>query len=396
MKNILLFIAGAAILLSAFFVTYNRSEVAKISTSYSPKALSDMYDKSQYTIPNSSKPISDALLYAHTGYEYIKGDNPLRLNAEHLTTGKYIIGFIYNLTGHIKTPGIFFVLLTFILINSFLYIVTKNKLSLFIFSFFYITDTNIRYQVTSGPLLDIIQLFFFILYIFTLEKLYKSKNKIYFIMATGITLGLMASSKMYIPATLTVLSSIIYTIIIPSKNKLQNILHFSFVLIVALLTYISTYTVYFVYYNGTIYDFIKSQLWILHFWTDNPVNNVKTIGAIIPLVMTNQYIVWWGNDPIIQYEDWTYLWPIVTTLTLAFAVVVIKKFLHKQELFLTSYRNSHSILMLSIWVILFFCYLTNIPISPRYLGLLFVPGYILISLITCEIYEKYKHKNEKQ
>jgi hypothetical protein len=156
-------------------------------------------------------------------------------------------------------------------------------------------------------------------------------------------------------------------------------------------TYVSTYIVYFVSYGGSIQNFIRSQLWIFHFWADNPVNGVKIIGATIPLLILNKYYVWWGDMPIIPYEDWTIMWPISTIICLSLSVGVFLVFV-KNSNFLERCRNGNIMLGLSLWIIIFFLYLLNIPISPRYFILLFVPGYMLIAFVALEIYAQYKNK----
>lgn len=391
-KNLTLPIFGILTVLLGLLITYTPSHLAKFSETYSPKELGNMYDKSQYTVPNSKKPISDALLYAYSGYEYVNGDNPLRLNAEHLTTGKYIIGFFYFITGLMKFSGMFFVLAIFFAVNFFLYRKTKNLLPVFIFSFFHIVDTNIRYQITGAPLLDIIQLFFWLLHAFCFYKVTKAKKGLLWIFLSGITLGLMASSKMYIPAFLTIFGDTLYVLLNQKIWSMKNLRSLVIVSVVAVITYVATYIVYFVSYGGTLQDFIKSQLWILHFWTDNPVNKVKMIGAAVPLLMFNKYYVWWGNTPVIPYEDWTIMWPITTLITLFSSIGTLFLLIWKRASFWTNYRNSEILLGLSLWIIIFFLYLLNIPISPRYFILLFVPGYILTAFIVFEIYVKYKNQ----
>lgn len=392
-KNLSLPVLGTLVLLLGLITTYTPDHISNVSKTHTPKQLANMYDKSQYTIPNSKSPISDAILYAHAGYEYATGDNPLRLNAEHLTTGKYIIGFFYLLTGLIKSSSIFFVISIFVMINTFLYRSTKSLLPSLVFSIFYVIDTNIRYQITGGPLLDIIQLFFWLIHIYFVYKyIGEYKKSITLLMLSGLSLGLMASSKMYIPALLTLFCVSIYTLLDKRLRSWRGVFSIIAISTSATVTYLSTYIFYFLFYRGNLIDFIKSQLWILHFWTDNPVNNVKIFGAVIPLLMSNKYFVWWGDSPIISYEDWTIFWPIVTVLTLSLAILTMKYYVEKREIYFHEYKNSQLLLILSIWIIIFFIYLLNIPISPRYLPLLFVPGYILVALVGHEIYAKYHNK----
>ncbi len=76
-----------------FFIAKNN--FYKFTEKFDPKKYENKYNKSQYVISQSKNPISDAELYTYAGYQYIKGKNPLYLNAEHLTLGKYLIGFNY-------------------------------------------------------------------------------------------------------------------------------------------------------------------------------------------------------------------------------------------------------------------------------------------------------------
>ncbi len=391
-KNLSIQILGALAVLLGLLVTYTPNHLKIVTETYTSKHLANMYDNSQYTVPNSKNSISDAILYAHAGYEYATGDNPLRLNAEHLTTGKYLIGFFYLLTGFTKSSGIFFVIVIFATINIFIYRNTKSFLPSFIFSLFYVVDTNIRYQIVGGPLLDIIQLFFWLVHSYTIYKMVQNKNTWRWTLLSGLSLGLMASSKMYAPALLTLFCVSIYILLDKRSRSWRGVFSIIIISTIATITYISTYVVYFLFYRGNLLDFIKSQLWILHFWTDNPVNNVKIIGAAIPLLMSNKYFVWWGDSPIIPYEDWTLVWPVATLLTLSLSMLTISNYFRKREGYWTEYKNSRLLLLLSLWIVIFFVYLLNIPISPRYFPLLFVPGYILMALVGYEIYAKYHNK----
>jgi hypothetical protein len=78
-------------------------------------------------------------------------------------------------------------------------------------------------------------------------------------------------------------------------------------------------------YKGTVIDFLKSQLWIFHFWSDNPVNKVIKYGGAIPLILLNKYYVWWGNKPVIPYEDWTILWPVAFVLGFISVLYLVTK-----------------------------------------------------------------------
>lgn len=373
---------GFVVLIIAFLWTYPPNTLARIQETYSPEMLKHLYDLSQYTIPNSQNPISDAQLYVYAGYEYITGDNPMRINAEHITVGKYLIGLIYTLTGYVKISGLLFAILLCGLSLWLLQIKTRSPMALFVFLFLFVTDTNIRYQITDGPLLDIIQIFFWMMYVALLLKAIPAQ-KLSLTIYAGVVLGFMASSKMYFPAILTFMVS---ALLLWTKVKTWSITirTLGAIALTCTLTYTATYIVYFFAYDGTLVSFIKSQLWIFHFWADNPVNTMAKFGGLIPLILINHYHVWWGDSPVIAYEDWTIMWPIGLILMVISLIAYVRT---RSKAQWNAIREMTD--MLALWLVIVFMYLLTVPISPRYLLLLYVPGYVFIGLVIFGISKKH-------
>ena len=117
------------------------------------------------------------------------------------------------------------------------------------------------------------------------------------------------------------------------------------------------------------------------FWKNNSVQVTKYYGAVIPFVFFNQWKVWWGDKQYINFEYWSILWPIFFILGIFFAIYFLTKF--KKHYFhgLSSF--------LSIWIIIFTLHLCFIPISPRYLMMLYFPIYILVSLFAKKGFKKF-------
>ncbi|MFO0703178.1 MAG: hypothetical protein U0525_00420 [Patescibacteria group bacterium] len=382
----IILVIGLIFLVILTIYSYQPAKLSEMSENHTPKELSNLYDKSQYVIAKSKNPISDAVFYAHAGYSYVKGSNPILLNAEHPPFGKYLIGLLFIITSYWKTSGWFFVVTLLITVNIYLYRKTKSYMPSLLFSFFYVLDTNIRYQVTGAPLLDIIQLLFLVLYLIYSDKIFSKINQRNLIIS-GLILGLLASTKMYFPAIL-VFGSTIITLLF--KQRFVNLKKYILILevpFIAALVYILTYSVYFISFHGSPLDFIRSQLWTLHYWTDNAANANKIFGSLFPLIFFNKYYVWWGNDPVISYEDWTVMWPISFGLILLSLFWNLSRFLPKNVLKYSTTKY------LSISLLLNIVYFLNIPVSPRYLILLFVPGYIIIALTTYELLSSKQKKN---
>jgi len=157
--NILITFLFILISLINFFIIINNNKnifLQKINLlGYEKK-----YYQSQYLIPNSTKPISDAELYTYVGYKYIIGTNPLYLNAEHLTLGKYLIGLSILVTKNPHYSTLLFVLLTIFFYIKLILKITNSKLAASIGFFLISTDPFIKDAIINGPLLDIYQLFF--------------------------------------------------------------------------------------------------------------------------------------------------------------------------------------------------------------------------------------------
>lgn len=388
-KSVLALFFGATVIGAAFIYNYNSSHFVNFTTTHTKNELESMYNNSQYVVSGSKKPISDAVFYAHASYEYILGSNPILINAEHPPIGKYLIGISQLLTGHWKTAGVIFAIGTYLLAATIIFQKTKSVFAIFIFTFFYVTDTNVRYQIAGGPLLDIIQLFFLIAFTISFEKATVAKNKFVGIVVSGILLGMLASSKMYFPTILVALAYSLQNLVQGYKKLNIVFVNLISIILIGVVVYIASYGAYFGIHDGTLVGFIKAQLYTIHYWTDNAVNDIKIFGAFIPLVFLNRYYVWWGKEPVISYEDWTLMWPISYALILL-SIIYVMVSLRSNFSKLMTHRNPDLMLRLSVLVVVLSVYFLNIPISPRYLILLFVPGYMLIALASDEIIAKFQ------
>lgn len=218
-KVIISFILIFLSFLNLFLLVKNN--LSKFTEKFDPKKYEEKYNKSQYVIPNSKNPISDAELYAYAGYKYIIGENPLYLNAEHLTVGKYLIGLstvIFNNENY----STLLIIILFILISFYLIFNLTKSLLLSSFLILLITsDSFIKDALINGPLLDIYQLFFFFISLIFFINWHQNKKIIYLIFI-GIFLGLFSASKFYL-ATLIILFTYFIFLIITKKENFKKI-----------------------------------------------------------------------------------------------------------------------------------------------------------------------------
>ena len=372
----------AIILIASLLVWFNLISPVlhfknKFTEKYNPKLYELKYNRSQYVIPQSKNPISDEEIYSHAGYMYAKGLNPILINSDHPPLGKYFIGWLTLLTGNHRISSLVFGFGSLLLIFLIIYTLTKS----FIISFAGVgitsVDTILLDQIIYSPILDIIQVFFLLAYVLFFI-FYLNKNKKIQILGTGITLGAMASTKMYFPAIILLGVSCIY-LFLNNRKLLNSIFYGATTFLISFLLYVSTYFNYFIQ-NGSLKGFFGSQKWIFLYWKENSVTDYIGFGDVIPFILLNKWKIWWGDRGYIAYEHWTIFWPIFFVIGLSLSFYYLIKLLisiKKKEEKNLSLKASQ---FLSLWIILVTLYMCIIPISPRYLMMLFFPIYILTTL----------------
>ncbi|HNQ31800.1 MAG TPA: hypothetical protein PKG71_04690 [Candidatus Woesebacteria bacterium] len=376
--NILAIAAYVLIVAIGFLFTY-QPLLHKLSVTFSPLEVEELYNSSQYVLPAPKETISDAVLNAHAGYQNITGYDPTLISGEHPPFAKYLIGLGFLITGYWKTTGIALSLALMVGITLWIWSRTKSHLATTTILFLLITDTNVRYQLLDGPLMDIIQITMLMTYIFFFTRFMKLANshtsQLGILLPAGISLGLLASSKMFFPAVLIGVVSLFYSLTINRRLIMSTLIKILSLFVLAGATYTLTYAIYFVLYEKSIIDFIKTQLWMLHYWIGNPVNDTKVLGALIPLVLFNKWFVWWGDSPIIAYEEWSIMWPI------GFIAMIVSFIVYARTRTNPHWEKIRYVTdFIALWLIAVFLYLLTVPISPRYLLLLYVPGYVFIAL----------------
>lgn len=343
---------------------------------YDAKKYEALYNRSQYVIPQSNTPISDEQLLSHAGYQYANGLNPVLINSDHPPLGKYIIGWTTLLTGNNRIVMIVFSIGALLLLGLLAWEVKKSMLLVSIVVAFASFDSVLRDQIIYSPILDVIHLFFLLLYMWFFLQ-WQEKTKIIFLLLAGISLGCVASIKIYYPSFVMIGVSTIY--LITTRNSLKTILQFLlFVPLLTFLTYTASYFSFFLHENN-FRDFLGTQKWIFLFWSENAIDRWKYFANIIPLVLINQWKVWWGNQQYVQFVHWSILWPIVLIFGFTTAVMItvrsLKEFIRKSNI-----KKYTPEMLLSLWFLAALAYLCFVPISPRYLMIIFFPGYILMGL----------------
>lgn len=340
---------------------------------FNPKLYEKKYNNSQYVIPQSKNPISDEELLSYAGYRYATGTNPILINSDHPPLGKYIIGWFTLLTGNNRSVSTFFAFGNLILIFSIIYLLTKSTLlssfGVLLVSF----DSMFVDQIIHSPILDIIQVFFLILY-FLFLILWLKKEQLWKVIGMGLALGAMSSTKLYFPV-FVVLTTTFITLVLLKKSLKKIIILISSLAFITGLIYTLSYLSFFMHGNS-LRSFLGTQKWIFLFWKNNSVQSSKFIGDALTLILFNQWKVWWGTKTYIQFELWNILWPIFFITGITSSVYVLINTFKIKHNFLFQ-----STILIAVWIFLSTAYLSMLPISPRYLMILYLPIYIIIPLV---------------
>ena len=367
-KSIALAISILLVSLSFLYIFFTLDRnISLYTTRFEPKLYEKKFNQSQWVIPNSKRVISDEDLYAYAGYQYLKGKNPILINPEVPPLGKYIIGVSILVFNNQRLASIVVGVLSLGMIFLLIYLSTR---SLFISSLgLLLSSTTSLFvdQLIHAPQLDIFQLLF-LLSTFYFFLLYLKKKSLIYMFLSGISAGAFVSTKIFVVSFFLINSTLFLFYLmrrISIKKVAVEMILLNFVI---LLVYLITYTSYFIN-GGTLRGFLGVQKWIFLFYNESQIEKIRLLGSYIGLILVNRWKYWSDGYPIISYESWTIIWPLVFLLGGISTIMLVKK---KDGL------KDNLVLILTAFLVVYNGFLT--PNYPRYLLLLFIPLNMLIAL----------------
>lgn len=394
-KHITFVLAIIAAIVTVYQLMPVFSDFGRYTEKYDAKKYEDSYNKSQYVISQSKHYISDEMLLSHAGYAYVQGISPILINSDHPPLGKYIIGWITVLSGNNRVSSLVFGFLSYMLVSLIIYRLTSSSWNAVLLGIIFLsTDSVIRDQLYYAPILDIIQVTFLLSYMLFFLLYLQTSNK-FNLVFMGLSGGAMAGTKLFFPVIVLLGVTATYLGLLSLFGKRKKIwsdaLSLGGVSILAGLTYMMSYLVLFIE-GGTVRTFLGVQKWIFLFWRNNSIDTASVWGNIVPFVLFNKWKVWWGTEPYISYEHWSVFWPIYFVIGMSIAIAILsmtaKRIIFDKKHSISSKLPDSFRLFLSLWIVIALMYLLFIPISPRYLMILYVPIYMLI-VVT--IHKRYPH-----
>lgn len=315
------------------------------------------------------KVISDAQLYAYAGYEYIHGSDPTLLNPEHPPLGKYLIGLSILAFGNEHVMLLIAGVLSLALLYYLVFLGTGSIAASALAVFLTTTHSLFTDQLVNGPQLDIFQLVFFLLLAVGIQK-YVQKEKILWLIFSGIALGLLASIKTFLSYYSVFGLWLFLVFFLSGKNKQKAFKHFAILNIVALAVFTATYLFYFLQ-GGTFRSFLGVQKYIFTFYRQSGIDPVPYLGNYLRLIFTGTWKFWSGNGVLTVYDQWSILWMIKFSAGL-FVLIRLSG--------LNKIKSNPLTYNLTLFFIVYNLFLFVFPIFPRYLLLLFVPIHALIAI----------------
>ncbi|OGK23440.1 hypothetical protein A3A46_03265 [Candidatus Roizmanbacteria bacterium RIFCSPLOWO2_01_FULL_37_13] len=358
-----------------FFVILQNREL--YLEKFDPKLYEKKYNQSQWVVPNSKNVISDEDLFTYVGYRYVKGLNPILINPETAHLGKYLIGLSILLFNNQRVMSLAVAFLSLFVISHIVYFSTKSYFALSIAVFLTVVNTSFTDQLIHAPQLDIYQLLFFLLFIIFF-LIYKKVGFKLFLFSAGLSLGYFISTKFFLVGFI-IMNIMLLAYYFFSKTGIKKIfIELAVLNLISLSTYVFTYIGYFIL-GGTFRGFLGVQKYIFVFYESSKIEISKLLGSYLHLIFFNNWRYWTDGYPIIHYQYWSILWPVVFILGLlsAFKLLLDKKA-----------RKDDLTVLLTSFLIVYNLFLFITPIYPRYLLLLFVPLNILVAVYFGRILER--------
>ncbi len=283
---------------------------------YEPEYYENWYYHSQWNIPNSTRGIGDGELYKFIGYRLVEGENPFNLNYEVPPFGKLLFGLGEKYIGNPYWINILLYLLSIgVLAVLAKDLFKKNKIVLMVLLLF-VTTPLVATQL-KDTMLDLPLMFLLLTHTFLFIR-YISNQKLNYLIASGIFLGLFTGTKIGIYTPLIGILGIIM-ILVFSKKKIWNSMFYTASVFTG---YVFSFVTYFIQHPNPI-PWLKLHLKVIKFYLGSnlPVDHLNQWKTIF----LNSYQGWWNPGKIIRLNDWSFVLPLGIIAFIFVFILAIKK-----------------------------------------------------------------------
>lgn len=340
------------------------------------ESLKNAYGSSQYVMKDPEGWIPDEVVNAYAGASYVaEGVSPVIIAADTPPLGRYLIGLSAVLTGNenmfIIISGIGSLIVMYLLGK----IIFKSSFFALMPVFLLSLEPIFRNQFKYVPLLDIMQLFFlllaFLFFIKGIEKKITTRRIVVFFSLASLFLGMFISTKFY--ATGVTIVAAWYAVLLWNREY-KRMLYLTLTLPISIFVLLLNY-VQLLFQGYSFREFLGVQKYIFEYHKSQLIKPF----TIWPLLLLNQWHVWWGNKPILSESQWLITWPILTiNMVILFVVYLLRKV-----------PRSKYLEPLLFWSIIYMLFFSFGQITARYLVILIPVMYILF-FYTIKVFLKRK------
>lgn len=280
--------------------------ISSFSFPFDQPYLLDFYEKSQWNIPQSPRVMSDNELYQVAGIKLLEGDSIFSINPEVPPLGKYIYGLSIKLAGTPYMASVLMFLVLGVAVYGLSNELSQNKNAKLLLVVLLLSSPIVADQV-SRTMLDLPMTLFLVLHAWCVTRLLKQKHQLGSpdfkswgaLLGAGVTLGAVAACKVPFFIPVIVLADALFMF----RKQWKNLI---VMLGVTGLTYVATFTAYFVQGNSPI-DWLKAQKWMVNFYLSSTTQHTPFFNLIT--IATGWYKDWWGQSQWHWTTYWSPVWP---------------------------------------------------------------------------------------
>lgn len=160
---------------------------------FEPEYWENYYYESQWNVPNSSRVISDEGVYRYIGYRLVNGENPFNVDYWVPPLGKYWYGWGAKYLENPYLISYFFYLISILIFWLLAKNIIKDPKAIYLSVLIFSLNPLLVEQI-GQTMLDLPMTIFFMLTILGFLMAAK-KNKVIYVIFSGLALGLMAGTK---------------------------------------------------------------------------------------------------------------------------------------------------------------------------------------------------------
>lgn len=271
---------------------------------FDPKARFNLYERSQWSIPESPRRMGDAELYQVSGYDLLRGGSPFAINPEVPPLAKYFYGASIHLTGNPYWASIAFFFgcaLVFWIVTGLVWIEkTPRYIALGIF----LSTPHLLVQMTQ-TMLDTPQLMGLLFHIFAAIKTVRSSRPQAYLWAcaSGLGFGVFLSTKIgvFAPAVFLSLLSLI-----PFTSSIAL-----YIIIGGVASFVYFFSYLPVLLSGlSPLDWLRNQKWMLTFYASS---KLPRLPWVFPGYVLTGFFTQHAEEKLRWITDWTPLWSLSFT-----------------------------------------------------------------------------------